>query len=55
MDGWVAWQFYIIFNRISVISGQWEGDYDGLDVVKPHFLPPVGPKSPGSMIHCWEP
>ena len=30
-------QFYLLFNSISVISGQWVGDNERLCAVEPHL------------------
>ena len=35
--GSMSWWFYILFNSISVISGEWEGDHDDLCAMKHHL------------------
>ena len=48
MDGWIDdLQFYILFNNVSIISGQWENDNERLCSVKhclrsKRFLPSAG-------------
>ena len=38
MDGWVGnLRFYILFNSISVISGQWADDYERLCAMGLHL------------------
>ena len=33
----MTWNFYVLFNRISVISGRGEGDYEGLCAMNYHL------------------
>ena len=45
-------RFYVLFNNISVISGQWEGDYERLSAIEPCLLfkrfPPSVRLEPGA-------
>ena len=48
LNGWMDdLQFYVLFNSISIISGQWEGDNERLCAMEPslrleRFLPGAG-------------
>ena len=37
MDGWMDWEFHILFDSILDISGQGEGNYEGLCTMKCNF------------------
>ena len=58
-DGWMDLQFYVLFNSISVISGQWIGDNERLCAMKPclhlkRFSPQaeIEPGTTGSAGQC---
>ena len=37
-DGWLIYlRFYVLFNSISVISGQWADDNERLCAMEPHL------------------
>ena len=38
LNRWIDdWQFYVLFNRISVISGRWADDNERLCAMEPHL------------------
>ena len=38
IDGWMACDFYVLSDSISVISGGWDGDNERLCAIEPGLL-----------------
>ena len=48
LDGWMDdLRFYILFNSISIISGQWVGDNERMYAIKPNLQLKSSPPQAG--------